>query len=87
MLKTLGSQCRGPGFDPGLGSKILHATWYSRKKKERNKNTAGTHGLRLCMSFWGAAIAEYHKEGLRIVDLFSCSSRGQESEARMLTGP
>ena len=39
------------------------------------------------MSFWGAAIAEYHKEGLRIVDLFSCSSRGQESEARMLTGP
>lgn len=57
------------------------------QSKERNKNTAGTRGLRLCMSFWGAAIAEYNKEGLRIVDLFSRSSRGQESEVRMLTGP
>lgn len=26
--------------------------------------------LRLCMSFWGVAITEYHKEELKIMDLF-----------------
>lgn len=34
----------------------------------------------------GAAITEYHKEGLKIMDLFSHSSRGQQLEVRMLTG-
>ena len=34
MVKTLCSQCRGVGLIPGGGTKILHATWHSQKKKK-----------------------------------------------------
>ena len=52
MAKTLGSQCRGPGFDPwsgqGTRSDVLQLktedlcavtkTWHSQVKKKKKKN-------------------------------------------------
>ena len=37
VVKAWRFQCRGPGFDSWLGTKILQATWYSSKKKKKAK--------------------------------------------------
>ena len=36
-LELCASTAGGLGLTPGLGTKILHAQWYSQKKKERRK--------------------------------------------------
>ena len=36
MVKTPCFHCRGSGFNPWLGTKIPHTTWYSKKKKKKN---------------------------------------------------
>ena len=44
MVRSLCSQCRGHGFDPGLG-RILHAAPYGQRKKA---SLLGTCHLGLC---------------------------------------
>ena len=47
MVKTASFHCRGHGFDPGQGTKILHTVQpkKKKKKKKKKKQKAGSFSL------------------------------------------
>ena len=38
VVRTAGSHCRGPGFNPWLGNRFLQAVWRSQNKTEKDRS-------------------------------------------------